>query len=108
MASVKNPNCRSKNRMAAQAAKKRKQRQKLNETARTKISKADASRGARPGLLPTSGPKARLSAKKSRKLDKKLGYALKRKMEADGEAVMKDAPQGEAEARGDEHMVGIE
>ncbi|PHH75398.1 hypothetical protein CDD80_2405 [Ophiocordyceps camponoti-rufipedis] len=90
MASVKNPNCRSMNRVAAHAAKKRKTRQKLNEAARTKISKADASRGARPGLLPTSGPKARLSAKKARKLDKKLGYALKRKMEADGEAEMKE------------------
>ncbi|PFH62620.1 hypothetical protein XA68_12872 [Ophiocordyceps unilateralis] len=108
MPSVKNPNRLSKNRMAAQAAKKRKTRQKLNEAARTKISKADASRGARPGLLPTSGPKARLSAKKARKLDKKLGYALKRKMEADGEAEMKDASLGETEAREDEDMAGIE
>jgi hypothetical protein len=38
--------------------------------------------------LPNSGPNAKLSSKKQRKLEKKMGYALKRKMEKDGEVVM--------------------
>ncbi|KAK5995941.1 hypothetical protein PT974_04360 [Cladobotryum mycophilum] len=93
MPSVKNPNGPSKNRLAARAASAKKQRQKRSEENRTKISKADSARGARPGLLPNSGPRAKVSSKKARKLEKKMGYAMKRKMEAEGEAVMKDAPE---------------
>ncbi|KYK57096.1 uncharacterized protein DCS_04103 [Drechmeria coniospora] len=96
MPSVKNPNGPSKNRLVARASKARSVARKRGEEARNKISKADTTRGARPGILPTSGPKAKLSAKKQRKLEKKMGYALKRRMEAEGEAEMKgkciDAP----------------
>jgi hypothetical protein len=89
MPSVKNPNGPSKNRLAARATKAKAQRRKRSEENRHKIAKADTRRGARPGLLPTSGPRAKVSAKKARKLEKKMGYAMQRKMEAEGEAVMK-------------------
>ncbi|KAK1237425.1 hypothetical protein MKX08_003050 [Trichoderma sp. CBMAI-0020] len=99
MPSVKNPNRPSKNRLAARAAKAKKANQKRADPAnRSKITKADKTRGARPGLLPNSGPRAQISAKKARKLEKKMGYALKRQMEAEGEAEMKDAPVVEEKA----------
>ncbi|ETS79623.1 hypothetical protein PFICI_09476 [Pestalotiopsis fici W106-1] len=93
MPSVKNPNGPSKNRLAARRASARKQSQKAAKTSKDKVVKADQKRGAGGGLLPTSGPRAKLSAKKQRKVDRKLGYALKRKMEADGEVEMKDAAE---------------
>ncbi len=94
MPSVKNPNAPSKNRLAARAAKARKTRQKAaaqGQLARKggAIAKADARRGARPGLLPTSGPRAAISSKRARKDQKRLGHALRRKMEREGEVVMK-------------------
>ncbi|KAI1360105.1 hypothetical protein F5Y08DRAFT_55808 [Xylaria arbuscula] len=97
MPSVKNPNGPSKNRLAARTAKARKlsakQLARKTRTEQHKITKADASRGARAGLLPTSGPNAAVSAKKMRKLERKMGYALKRKMEAEGEVEMKDVDE---------------
>ncbi|KAI0444162.1 hypothetical protein F4803DRAFT_549367 [Xylaria telfairii] len=101
MPSVKNPNGPSKNRLAARTATARKHSAKhaaretlhANLTAQSagRITKADARRGARSGILPTSGPNRALSAKKARKLERKMGYALQRKMEAEGgEVVMKD------------------
>lgn len=84
MPSVKNPNGPSKNRLAARASKAKKVRRQKSEQGKHKISKSDMARGARPGLLPTSGPRAKISSKKARKLEKKLGYAIQRKMEADG------------------------
>lgn len=91
MPSVKNPNKPSKNRIAAKANKVRKQRQKESAAGRhiAGVVKSDLRHGARPGLLPTSGPRKPLSSKAQRKLDKKLGHALKRKMEAEGEVEMK-------------------
>lgn len=92
MPSVKNPNGPSKNRIAASAAKKKKEQQRKSRAGQTKISKSAAARGARPGLLPTSGPGAALSSKKKRKLEKAMAHALKRKMEKEGltlEDVMK-------------------
>lgn len=89
MPSVGNPNGPSKNRLAARSSSAKKQRRQRSEHARNKISKADTTRGARPGLLPTSGPRAKLSSKKARKLEKKMGYAMKRKMEAEGVVEMK-------------------
>ncbi|KAJ3499232.1 hypothetical protein NLG97_g499 [Lecanicillium saksenae] len=97
MPSVKNPNGPSKNRLAARAAKARKTSQKRSEEGKHRIAKVDVARGARPGLLPTSGPNAKLSSKKARKMQKKLGYAMQRKAAAEGEAVMADAPEGEDE-----------
>lgn len=89
MASAKNPNAPSKNRLAARAAKARKTQQKRSANGKRTVSHKDAMRGARPGLLPTSGPNARKSSKKARKMQKKLGYALQRKMEEEeGEAMM--------------------
>lgn len=95
MPSGGNLNGPSKNRLAARASRAKKIRQKKSEAGKHKISKADVARGARPGLLPNSGPGKAVSAKKARKLEKKLGYAMKRKMEAEGEVAMKDAPAGE-------------
>lgn len=93
MPSVKNPNGPSKNRLAARASAAKKVRRKRSELARNKISKQDIARGARPGILPTSGPRAKVSAKKARKLEKKMGYALKRRMEAEGEKQMLGEPE---------------
>ncbi|KAI2603623.1 hypothetical protein GGR54DRAFT_460691 [Hypoxylon sp. NC1633] len=107
MPSVKNPNGPSKNRLAARAAKARKQNQKRGATAlnkKHKIAKADVLRGAKPGLLPTSGPNAALSAKKRRKLERKMGYALKRRMETEGEVEMKDVPEAKTEKTSGEEM----
>ncbi|KAF4983433.1 hypothetical protein FZEAL_1162 [Fusarium zealandicum] len=92
MPSVKNPNGPSKNRLAARASTARKVARKLSTAPKSKIAKADATRGARTGLMPTSGPRKPVSGKRARKLEKKMGYATKRKTEADGEAEMKDAP----------------
>jgi hypothetical protein len=94
MPSRKNPNTPSKNRIAARAGKARKTRQyaatqgALAATGGA-IAKADSRRGARPGLLPTSGPRAAISKKKQRKIERALGHAMKRKMESEGEVVMK-------------------
>ncbi|PHH60997.1 hypothetical protein CDD81_963 [Ophiocordyceps australis] len=78
-----------------------------------KVKKAAFRRGARPGLLPTSGPGSSISGKKARKLQRKIGYALKRSMEARGEVEMKDAPEiGIKETReatpAEEKMEGIQ
>jgi hypothetical protein len=94
MPSRKNPNAPSKNRLAARANKARKTRQYAATQGALAakggaIAKADARRGARPGLLPTSGPRAAISKKKQRKLERALGHAMKRKMESEGEVVMK-------------------
>ncbi|KAI2643550.1 hypothetical protein GGS21DRAFT_486071 [Xylaria nigripes] len=94
MPSTKNPNGPSKNRLIARVAKARKysakQLARKGQTTEHKITKADSKRGARKGLLPTSGPNAAISSKKQRKLQRKMGYALKRRMEAEGEVEMKD------------------
>ncbi len=89
MPSTKNPNKISRNGLVARTAKARQAQQKRSAAGQSRIDKADTKRGARPGLLPTSGPRAPLSSKKKRKLEKQLGHALKRKMEAEGEVVMK-------------------
>jgi hypothetical protein len=89
MPSGGNLNGPCKNRMAARSSKAKKQRRQKAEHARNKITKADTTRGARPGLLPNSGPNAKISAKKAKKLEKKMGYAIKRKMEAEGIVEMK-------------------
>ncbi|ROW05958.1 hypothetical protein VPNG_08454 [Cytospora leucostoma] len=96
MVSVKNPNVTSQNRVRARAAKSRKQGLKATREAKlpTRVAKADARRGARPGLLPTSGPNAPLSSKKQRKLEKQMAHALRRKREEEErqkEVEMKDA-----------------
>ncbi|CAM1502775.1 Fc.00g075510.m01.CDS01 [Cosmosporella sp. VM-42] len=97
MPSVKNPNHPSKNRLAARRSSAKKvSRKRTADAPKSKIEKADSTRGARPGLMPTSGPRKPISAKRARKLEKKMGYAMKRKMEAEGEAEMKDAPETNA------------
>lgn len=89
MPSVKNPNGPSQNRQAAMRASAKKKAQKSSAAGQSRISKSDARRGAREGILPTSGPNRALSAKKQRKVDKARAHALKRKMEAEGEVEMK-------------------
>jgi len=97
MPSVKNPNKPSKNRLAARRASTKKRAQKSSEAGRLSrigITKADAARGAKPGLLPTSGPRAALSKKKLKKLEQRVRLATQRaeKAEADkegGELVMR-------------------
>ncbi|KAM0199467.1 hypothetical protein ACHAPA_005001 [Fusarium lateritium] len=106
MPSVGNPNGPSRNRLAARASSARKERRKRSEAPKDKVAKADTTRGARKGLLPTSGPRAKLSAKKQRKVDKAMAHALKRKMEAEGEAEMKDAPELETEEKTKEAEMG--
>lgn len=85
MPSVKNPNTVSRNRQIAHSAKARKQSRKSLALSQlpSRVAKADARRGARTGLLPTSGPNAALSAKKARKVEKQLAHAIRRKAEAD-------------------------
>ncbi|KAL2118061.1 hypothetical protein VTJ04DRAFT_7721 [Mycothermus thermophilus] len=83
---IKNPNFISKNRLAARAAKRRKQKQKAQERAHLRNiggeeAQKDARRGARPGLLPTSGPRAAISKKKLRKLERMRGHVERRKRE---------------------------
>lgn len=89
MPSVKNPNKPSRNRLAARAATTRKAQQKRSAAGKSKINKADTKRGARPGILPTSGPRAAISNKKLRKLERKMGHAIQRKMDAGDEVEMK-------------------
>ncbi|KAI1809256.1 hypothetical protein GGS20DRAFT_328863 [Poronia punctata] len=106
MPSVKNPNGPSKNRLAARTATARKHSSKAiarkTLTEQHKITQADAKRGARAGLLPNSGPNKALSAKRRRKLERKMGYALKRKMEAEGEVEMKETTETKAKKQKDE------
>lgn len=85
MPSVKNPNTVGRNRSAARAAKARKVTLQGRKTATlpTRVAKADVRRGARAGLLPTSGPNAPLSKKKQRKVEKQLAHAIRRKREAE-------------------------
>lgn len=82
-ASVKNPNCTSQNRQRARRAKARKQTLQAVASARLpdRAARADARRGARTGLLPTSGPNRALSSKKARKLEKQMAHAIRRKAE---------------------------
>ncbi|CCC11205.1 hypothetical protein SMACR_03911 [Sordaria macrospora] len=88
MPSVRNPNGPSKNRLIAKKAALRKLRQKESAQGKMekihKITRDDQNRGARPGLLPNSGPKKALGKKAQRKLEKKMGYAIRRKMEKEG------------------------
>ncbi|KAF5519846.1 hypothetical protein CGCA056_v008985 [Colletotrichum aenigma] len=100
MPSVKNPNHRSKNRLAAQANKAKKVRQKRSEENKHKIAKSDVQRGARPGLMPNSGPNAPLSKKKAKKLEKKIAHAIRRKMAEDGEVEMADLEEDEEAEEG--------
>ncbi|KAK8137331.1 hypothetical protein PG984_005271 [Apiospora sp. TS-2023a] len=104
MPSVKNPNGPSLNRQAAMRASAKKKAQKSSAAGQTRILKSDARRGAREGILPTSGPNRALSAKKQRKVDKARAHALKRKMEAEGEVVMKDAAETKATKEDKEEM----
>ncbi|KAF6835050.1 hypothetical protein CPLU01_04528 [Colletotrichum plurivorum] len=91
MPSVKTPNHRSKNRLAAQASKARKVRQKKSEENKHRIAKTDTMRGARPGLAPTSGPNAPLSKKKAKKIEKQIAHAIRRRLAAEGEVEMQGA-----------------
>lgn len=94
MPSVKNPNKPSKNRLAARRAAAKKRAQKSSEAGRLGrigITKADAARGAKPGLLPTSGPGAAMSKKKLKKVEQRVRLALQRstrEKEGGGEVVM--------------------
>lgn len=95
MPSVKNPNFKSKNRVRAHRSKARKQTLQAVATARLpdRVAKADTKRGARTGLLPTSGPNRPLSSKKARKLEKQMAHAIRRKRE-------EEERQAEAEVKG--------
>ncbi|PKS11071.1 hypothetical protein jhhlp_002832 [Lomentospora prolificans] len=109
MVNVANPNTKSKIRQSNRAAKLRKISQKRSQAAKygaNRVAKADTKRGARTGLLPTSGPRAPMSAKRRRKLERKLGYDMKRKMEAEGEVEMQDAEGGEVAKEGEMEVEG--
>ena len=70
-------------------ARIKKERAKKAAETQNKITKEAASRGARVGLRPTSGRGAPISNKKARKLERKLGHALKRKVETEGDVAMR-------------------
>lgn len=109
----KSVNKPSRNRLAARASTRRKAQQKRSAAGKSSITQSDAMRGARSGILPTSGPRAAVSNKKMRKLERKMGHAIKRKMEAEGEVDMKDAPEAKetpadkTAAQKDEQMADI-
>ncbi|POS73249.1 hypothetical protein DHEL01_v208355 [Diaporthe helianthi] len=97
-ASVKNPNCISRNRQRALRSKARKHTLQAAASARLpdRVAKADTKRGARTGLLPTSGPNKPLSSKKARKLEKQMAHAIRRKREEEerqSQVEMKDAEE---------------
>ncbi|CAH0044440.1 unnamed protein product [Clonostachys solani] len=106
MPSVKNPNGMSKLRVSARSLKAKKAQRQISEQNKNKISRKDVARGARPGLLPNSGPRAKVSGKKARKLEKKMGYALKRKMDAEGIVEMTDVVETDAKADAGESAAG--
>jgi hypothetical protein len=81
MPSVKNPNKPSKNRLAARAAKARKTARASSAAGQSKVSIQDKQRGAKPGLLPTSGPRAAVSKKKAKKLEQRARLNLRRRVE---------------------------
>lgn len=89
MVNVSNPNTKSLKTQKTRAANIKKVQKRKGGKPRDKEGRADTTRGARPGLLPTSGPRAALSGKKARKMEKKLAYAMRRRMEAEGEVEMK-------------------
>ncbi|KAK0619384.1 hypothetical protein B0T14DRAFT_496158 [Immersiella caudata] len=102
MPSVKNPNKPSKNRLAARAAKARKTARAASAAGQSKVSIQDKQRGAKSGLLPTSGPRAAVSKKKAKKLEQRARLNLRRRVElglveipGGGEVEMQDvAPAG--------------
>lgn len=89
MVNVSNPNTKALWKQRAVRANSRKAAKKRAGQPRDAAARADTTRGARPGLLPTSGPRAALSKKKAKKLEKRMAYALRRKMEEEGEVEMK-------------------
>ncbi|KAK0652820.1 hypothetical protein B0T16DRAFT_455165 [Cercophora newfieldiana] len=97
MPSVKNPNKPSKNRLAARAGKARKTARAASAAGQNKLSTLDKQRGAKAGLLPTSGPRAAVSKKKAKKLEQRARLNLRRRVELGlalgegGEVEMKDA-----------------
>ncbi|EFX02403.1 hypothetical protein CMQ_2452 [Grosmannia clavigera kw1407] len=103
MPSVKNPNKPSRNRMAARAAHQRKQQQKRSAAGKLSSGNAqmDTTRGARAGLMPTSGPRAPLSAKKQKKVIQRMTLALQRRMAVEGA----DAVLGPLQDKGGDAVV---
>ncbi|SPN98735.1 uncharacterized protein DNG_01780 [Cephalotrichum gorgonifer] len=100
MVNVANPNAKSRKHIGTRRASSRKLARKNALKPKSREARADTTRGARPGLLPTSGPRAALSKKKQRKLEKMAKHALKRKLEAAGEVVMQDAAAVKEPAKG--------
>ncbi|KAJ1328902.1 hypothetical protein MN608_05631 [Microdochium nivale] len=80
MPSVRNPNGASQNRLKARASKARKITSKSTAgRGKSRGLLADEKRGAREGLLPTSGPRRALGKKQQQKLDRRNANAMKRK-----------------------------
>ncbi|KXJ92595.1 hypothetical protein Micbo1qcDRAFT_194008 [Microdochium bolleyi] len=122
MPSVKNPNGPSQNRLKARASRARKVTSKSNAgRGKSRVLKADEKRGAREGLLPTSGPRRALGKKQQQKLDRRIAKELKRKAELEGaeggaedeedegEEEMKDAAEDEEDdAKAIEEQMAME
>lgn len=89
MVNVANPNFKCNSAVKTRRANIKKIQRKKAALPKDKALRADTTRGARPGLMPTSGPRAPLSGKRARKEEKKLAYAIRRRMEAEGEVEMK-------------------
>ncbi|KAH6695018.1 hypothetical protein F5X68DRAFT_227016 [Plectosphaerella plurivora] len=86
--SAKNPNGPSRLQSVANARKARSQQARVEALASNKnrIAKQDARRGARPGILPTSGPNTALSRKKAKKIERALGHAQRRQQQQEAQA----------------------
>ncbi|KAH7032734.1 uncharacterized protein B0I36DRAFT_347911 [Microdochium trichocladiopsis] len=119
MPSVKNPNGPSQNRLKARASKARKQTSKAaSGRNKSRALKADEKRGAREGLLPTSGPRRALGKKQQQKLERRIANELKRREAEEGataageeeEEEMKDVAEDDEkdDARAIEEQMAME
>lgn len=101
--SAKNPNGPSKLQSVANARKAKSQQARVEALANNKnrIAKQDTRRGARPGILPTSGPNTALSRKKARKIERALGHAQRRQQQQETQAA-----EAEEEKEVDEQVTG--
>lgn len=86
--SAKNPNGPSRLKLVSNARKAKSQQARVEALAKNnnRIAKQDSRRGARPGILPSSGPNTAISRKKAKKIERALGHAQRRQLEQEAQA----------------------
>lgn len=89
MVNVANPNTKCLKHARTGAANRKRVMQRRSAKPKDRAARADTTRGARAGLLPTSGPRAAMSGKKAKKMEKRMAHALRRKMAEEGGVEMK-------------------